>query len=215
MRIERQATQKTWDIFVRIFHWSLVIALYLAFYVYEGESRRHAYAGYAVIALISFRVLWGYVGTRHARFKDFIKGPSEAKAQAKSLAAGRPRHYLGHSPLAGYMIVALLVSAFWTAWSGVELLAAEGRGPFAEGHVPGPAFSVSATNAEAAFLPFGGGGRYWEHTHRRAARFTWDLAYIHVMAAIVLSALYRENLIKSMVTGRKKERDPKDDLSIG
>lgn len=103
------ARVKVWDIGVRLFHWSLVVLFAVAYVTGEMEGSAHAAAGYAVLALLLFRLAWGLVGTRHARFADFVYGPVATWRYAKALLARRPPHYLGHNPLGGWMVVALLL----------------------------------------------------------------------------------------------------------
>lgn len=100
-----------WDLPVRIFHWLLVASFAGAWLTAESESWRlvHVTLGYTMAALVAFRIAWGFAGTRHARFSDFVKGPSAVLAYAKSLAVRRPAHYVGHNPAGAVAIVALLV----------------------------------------------------------------------------------------------------------
>jgi cytochrome b len=94
---------KVWDIAVRVFHWSLVLCFAIA-YISEDIELIHIYAGYLVLGLISFRVLWGLIGTHHARFGNFIRSKQATLAYLKSLLTTRPQHYVGHNPAAGWMI---------------------------------------------------------------------------------------------------------------
>jgi len=78
---------KVWDIVVRLFHWSLVVAFIIAYISGEDEGAVHVYAGYIVIGLIAFRILWGYIGSTHARFKEFVYGPALRARNGKGLSA--------------------------------------------------------------------------------------------------------------------------------
>ena len=91
---------KVWDIGVRIFHWALVLFFTIA-YISEDIELIHAYAGYVVLGLILFRVLWGLVGTKYARFNNFIYGKKAVFVYLKSLFTKKPEHYTGHNPIAG------------------------------------------------------------------------------------------------------------------
>src|SRR5688572_16372716 len=101
---------KVWDIAVRVFHWSLVGAFALAWLTAEDESALHIYAGYTVAGLIVFRLLWGFIGGRYARFKAFLYSPGETLAYIRDSWNGKSRHYLSHNPLGALMVFALLLS---------------------------------------------------------------------------------------------------------
>lgn len=108
-----------WDPFVRAFHWSLVVAYLGAWLTAEELAGLHEQLGYFVLALIGLRLIWGLIGTRHARFSDFVRGPAATLSYLRSLAGGRPRHYLGHNPAGGWMVVLLLLTLVATAASGI------------------------------------------------------------------------------------------------
>jgi len=109
-----------WDWPVRIGHWMLVGAFALAWLTSESETWRlvHAFAGGAMAGVVLFRLSWGVVGTRHARFASFVRGPGAALAYVKGLMSGRPAHTAGHNPAGGLAIIALLVLTLLTAASG-------------------------------------------------------------------------------------------------
>jgi cytochrome b len=99
-----------WDLPVRIFHWLMVACFAGAWLTAESEAWRlmHVTLGYTMAGLVAFRIVWGLVGTRYARFADFVKGPSAVLAYVKSIFAGRPQHFTGHNPAGAVAIVALL-----------------------------------------------------------------------------------------------------------
>ncbi len=109
-----------WDWPVRIGHWLLVGAFALAWLTSESETWRlvHAYAGGAFVGIILFRLLWGVMGTRHARFGSFMRGPDAALGYLKGLLTGRAVHTVGHNPAGGWAIVALLTLGLLTGASG-------------------------------------------------------------------------------------------------
>jgi len=109
-----------WDWPVRIGHWLLVAAFLLAWLTRESETWRlvHAYAGGAMAGVVIFRLFWGVVGTRHARFTSFVRGPGAALAYLRTLVSGRPIHTTGHNPAGGLAILALLVLTLLAAASG-------------------------------------------------------------------------------------------------
>ena len=88
---------RVWDLLVRVFHWGLVLAFTTAYLSGDEESSVHIYSGYIVMGLIGFRVLWGLVGTRYARFSDFVYSPGTVIQYLKDLAAKKPKRYIGHA----------------------------------------------------------------------------------------------------------------------
>ena len=121
-----------WDPFVRVFHWSLVASFAIA-YLTEGDMLSvHVWAGYTIGILIVARILWGFVGTAHARFKDFIYDPASTFRYVRDLLLLRGNRYLGHSPGGGYMVVALLVFVAATVVTGLIVYGGDqGAGPLA------------------------------------------------------------------------------------
>lgn len=109
-----------WDIAVRGFHWLLALSFLGAFLTAESERLRdvHVALGYAMLGLVAFRLVWGLIGTRYARFRSFAFGPRDVAAYLKSLLAFRPRHYLGHNPAGSWAIYALLVLTVLAGASG-------------------------------------------------------------------------------------------------
>jgi len=206
--MNEQGRVKVWDPLVRLFHWSLVAAFALAYASGDDFEGLHVVAGYAVVGLIGFRVLWGFVGSRHARFTDFVAGPGEARSYARSLLAGRPRHYLGHNPLGGWMIVALLLVLAAVCWSGLEAYAEEGKGPLAAqaGVLVTPARADDDRDRarDGGSRRREGGDEFWEEVHEALSHLALALVVLHVLGALVASALHRENLVKAMVTGYKR-----------
>jgi cytochrome b len=163
-----------WDPLVRLFHWSLVIAFFTAFLV-EDPAQIHETAGYVVLGLIAFRLVWGLVGPRHARFGDFIRPPGAVIAYLRQLRRGRARRHLGHNPAGGAMIVLLLFAVTVTAGSGW----------------------LSVTDR------FWGVG-WVEELHEVAANLTVGLIIVHLAGVLISSTLHHENLVLAMITGRKR-----------
>lgn len=111
---------RVWDAPVRVFHWLLVLSFAGAFVTAESERWRlvHVTLGYTVAGLIAFRMVWGLVGTRHARFANFVRGPAAVLAYLRALLRGSPEHHLGHNPAGGWAIVALLLGCALLTASG-------------------------------------------------------------------------------------------------
>jgi cytochrome b len=109
-----------WDAPVRVFHWLMVASFATAYLSAETERWRllHVTAGYTMAGLVVFRLLWGFVGTRHARFSAFVRGPRAVTAYLKSLLARRPAHHVGHNPAGAVAIVLLLALTAVSAVSG-------------------------------------------------------------------------------------------------
>lgn len=110
---------RVWDPLVRLFHWGLVASFGIAYIVEDDWLWLHVNAGYVVLALLGFRLLWGRVGTRHARFSDFVRSPSTVANYPKQMVAFRAHRHLGHNPAGGAMVVALLLVLLATTLSGV------------------------------------------------------------------------------------------------
>lgn len=109
---------RVWDPLVRVFHWGLVAAFATAWLTADELQPVHEFAGYTVAGLVAFRLVWGLVGSRYARFAQFLKGPGETLAYLGDMTRGRERRYLGHNPAGAAMIVALLVTLAGTAFTG-------------------------------------------------------------------------------------------------
>jgi cytochrome b len=183
-------TVKVWDPLVRVFHWTLAVA-FAAAYLTEGEPAwLHVALGYLIVALVLVRTAWGFVGTRHARFTDFVRGPRSVARYLREELGGRAARYLGHNPAGAAMILALMLTVLLTALSGMALLAAEaGEGPLAGWLIAAPNHGL----AEAV-----------EEVHEILANGMLLLVLIHVLGVVVHSLRHRENLVRAMITGRKR-----------
>jgi cytochrome b len=178
-----------WDPAVRVFHWSLVIAFAIAFVTEDEWLSLHVQAGYTVLGLVTFRILWGFIGPAHARFSNFVMSPSQVVSYLKDTLRLRGRRYIGHNPAGGAMIVLLLLSLLVASFTGLALYGVENQaGPLA-GWFTGR-------------IPLGEEG--WEEVHEFAANFTLFLVLVHVAGVLIESFLHRENLVGAMFTGRKK-----------
>lgn len=178
-----------WDPYVRVFHWSLVFFFTLAFITEDDWLRLHSFAGYTLTGLIIFRVCWGLIGSRYARFSSFVFSPSSITAYLKSLLTTHPKHYLGHNPAGGAMILLMLLTLSLTAFTGMATLATEGLGPLA-------GTFISQWSEDLL-----------EESHEFFANSMLFLVFIHVAGVLVSSVLHRENLILAMLTGRKKNHE--------
>ncbi|MGL6111202.1 MAG: cytochrome b/b6 domain-containing protein [Rubrivivax sp.] len=119
-----------WDAPVRVFHWLMVASFAGAWLTAESERWRllHVSLGYTLAGLVAFRIVWGLVGTRHARFSNFVRGPAAVARQLRSMLRGRPEHHIGHNPAAALAILGLLglaVAVTATGWAGFNELGGE------------------------------------------------------------------------------------------
>ena len=178
-RNDRAATVRVWDIAVRLFHWSLVLTFTLAFLSADFSEKLHELSGYIIIGLIGFRLIWGFVGPRHARFGDFVKSPKTTLAYLRDIKAGRAKRYIGHNPAGGAMVVALLLAIATITATGFAM----------------------TTNA---FW----GVEWIEEVHEFAANSTVVLIALHVGGVILASREHDENLVKAMITGEKRPPSP-------
>jgi len=204
-RMEKE--NRIWDIFVRVFHWSLVIFFSVAYISGDDGSTIHVYSGYVVLGLISARVIWGLVGTKYARFSNFVCNKARVITYLKSLLTGKPEYYPGHNPAAGWMVIALIVSLFLTTLSGLQLYAVEqGLGPFANNFPEVQIISTAIADSNEHGDSGGFWSGFWEAIHEAFANFTLLLVLIHISGVLLSSLLHRENLIKAMITGNKREK---------
>jgi len=173
----RRAGIEVWDPFVRVFHWSLA-ALFLAAYVTGDDVRQtHIVLGYTIAVLIALRIVWGFVGPRHARFSDFVWSPRAVLAYLRDVALFRAPRYLGHNPAGGAMIVALLVMLVASSVTGYMM-------------------------TTDAFRD----AKWIEEVHEGFAIGTVGLIVFHLLGVLISSLGHGENLVKAMITGRKRRR---------
>lgn len=199
---------KVWDPLVRIFHWSLVVAFTLAYLSEDEWQSLHVWSGYTVAGLVALRLVWGFIGTEHARFSDFLFGPKTTLIYLKDLVTFRSKRYIGHSPAGAVMVFALLISLAATTLTGMQLYAVEeGRGPFAEIQMEdlNPISSALADEDEEDEGHEEGedSEEYWEELHEFFANLTLLLVFLHIGGVVLSSFVHGENLPRSMVTGKK------------
>lgn len=109
-----------WDIPTRLFHWSLVLCFVIAYLTSESERWQlwHVTAGYLFGALLLFRMIWGFLGTRYARFSNFVQRPKVVLAYLGSLLTRHPKHYVGHNPAGAWAILGMLGFGILTVLTG-------------------------------------------------------------------------------------------------
>lgn len=180
-------TVEVWDLPTRLFHWILVSLIIVQWWSAESTDGMsyHVWGGYGVLVLVLFRLIWGFVGSETARFGSFIHGPAAALGYIKRLLRGETPHYLGHNPMGGWSIVAMLVL----------LLVQAGTGLFANDDImtEGPLYPwVSKATSD------------WLTTvHRINFNLLLLVIAIHISAVLFYLLVKRENLIHPMLSGRK------------
>ena len=189
-------TVRVWDPLVRAFHWSLVAAFAIAWLSADEVQPVHEVAGYVVAGLIAFRLVWGMIGGRYARFSQFVKGPGSTLTYLRTMLRGAERRHIGHNPAGAAMIVALLLSLSGTALTG--WLSAD---PARVAMLPDmprivtPAWADDGREEEEETL---------EDLHEVLANLSLFLVALHVGGVLLSSLRHRENLVHAMVTGRKR-----------
>jgi cytochrome b len=176
-----------WDPFVRIFHWTVVAAFTIAYLIEDDPLIVHVWAGYVVGVLVVARIVWGFVGTPRARFADFIYAPATALRYVLDLLRFRGARYLGHSPGGGYMVIALLIFLAATVATGLVVYGGDQQA--------GPLAGMFTKEF----------GESFEEVHELIANITLALIFFHVSAVVLASFVHRENLVRAMVTGRKRK----------
>jgi cytochrome b len=180
---------RVWDVPVRAVHWIQValVAVSVATGFTGGNVLRwHRSSGYGLLALVSFRILWGFAGGRHARFSAFLRGPRAVVAFARDTVAGRPVVQAGHNPLAGWMVVVLLATLLVQATTGL----------FSNDDIAfeGPLAGRIAKEASDRLTDLHGAG----------ARVLLGLVALHLAAVLFHLFVERRNLVVPMLTGRMR-----------
>ncbi|WP_456621499.1 cytochrome b/b6 domain-containing protein [Bradyrhizobium sp. P5_C12] len=170
-------TVEVWDLPLRLWHWALAISVLAAWFTPTVYNGLHRIVGYAVIGLLAFRLVWGFWGSRYSRFRMVGVRLRAAPHYVWNLRRGMTGRYIGLNPAGTVMLVALLLSLAVSAITG--------------------AMSVTVT-----FF-----GVWWiEDTHAFASDAVIVLVVLHVVGVVLMGMLQRENLIRAMITGRKRIR---------
>ena len=180
-------TVNVWDLPTRLFHWTLVVLMIIQWWTAESSDTMdwHLWGGYIVLTLVLFRLIWGFMGSDTARFSDFLRGPGAALAYVKALVRGETPLYLGHNPMGGWSIVALLTL----------LLIQAGTGLFANDDIliEGPLYGWVSKSASD-----------WLTTvHKLNFNLLLLVIAVHISAVLFYLLVKRENLIHPMLSGRK------------
>jgi cytochrome b len=163
-----------WDPLVRAAHWLLVVSVSVAWLTRHASGKWHEWLGYTVLGIVCVRVLWGFFGSRHARFSDFVSGPRKTLYYARRLLQGREERHIGHNPLGAWMIVAFIFT------------------------ITGVCVSGWLYTTDRFW------GIEWVETlHRTASNALWVLVLLHVAGVVYTSLRHRENLVGAMLHGKK------------
>ena len=172
-----------------MFHWSLTGFFIIAYVLGNEWPALHSHAGYTILLLVMFRLIWGFWGTEYARFAQFVPIIFTLKTYIIQLLRGKSEHFMGHNPAGSAMTVALLTSLVITGISGTMLFAMEGQGPLA--------------NTPVALW----NDRWTVDIHHLFSDLTLGLICVHVIGVLMTIILKRENLILAMITGKKSRED--------
>ncbi len=175
------AMARVWDPVVRLFHWSLVAGFALAWFTPTRSESIHVWAGYAAAGLIGLRLIWGFIGTRHARFASFVKRPATVLAYLRAILRGTEARHLGHNPAGGAMILALMATMLGTAFTGWLM-----------------------------FTDTWYGDDRMVALHSLFAHGVLGLVLLHLAGVGLASLRHHENLPRAMLTGRKRPAGPGD-----
>jgi cytochrome b len=179
---------RVWDLPVRLMHWGLVIALGVCWWSgVSNELQYHLYSGYAALWIILMRVYWGLVGSDTARFVNFVRGPGKVLEYARKLHLREASHSHGHNPLGAISVVLLLGLTLVVVCLGLFAVDVDGL-------YSGP-MSVYVTFKE---------GRHLARLHYRWFTYLEWLVVLHLVAVGFYLAYKRENLIRAMITGKRR-----------
>jgi cytochrome b len=171
---------RVWDPFLRLCHWSLVLAVAAAWLTRHGAGFWHEWVGYAAGAVVVARLAWGFAGPASARFAAFLRSPGDTLRYAWLVLRRKEPRYVGHNPLGGWMSVALLAAAAFTAATGLLY------------------------TTERYW-----GEQWLEELHGASAEALLGLAAIHLFGVAYTSLRHGENLAAAMLHGRKRPEPPR------
>ncbi len=179
-----------WDLFIRVFHWSLVLSFTLAYLSAEyGLDEIHEWLGYFVVVLVVSRIVWGFIGSKYARFSSFIFDiPTYIKNFKAIVTNNHETHYVGHNPLGGAMVFAILFGLIGLVTSGLILLGWS--------EYTGPVWALGIPVSEAL-------GDLAKDVHYMLPVLMLFLIGAHILGVIVAIKQHGENLVHSMFNGYK------------
>lgn len=183
-----QKQRQVWDLPLRLFHWTLVAAFVGAYVTNRmgvNYFKYHVWFGYTVIVLVVFRIVWGVVGTHHARFANFVRGPLTSLRYTWKFLRGVEQPHAGHNPLGAWMVLLLLGALFVQAFTGL----------FGDDQIMnlGPLYGYVSAETSSIFTSL----------HRQLFYWIAGAAAVHVLAVVAHLVFKKDNLALAMITGRK------------
>ncbi|MGV8831735.1 MAG: cytochrome b/b6 domain-containing protein [Devosia sp.] len=180
-RIPHANTVRVWDPLVRLFHWALVLSVATAWFSARPWEALHYWAGLAAAFLIAFRLIWGLAGSHYARFSQFVRSPRTVLGYLRAILTGSEGRYIGHNPAGGSMVIALLITLAATATTGWLMTT----------------------------------DQFWgdplmQKAHELIAHLLLVLVGLHLAGVALASFRHHENLVRAMITGRKRQGSPDD-----
>jgi cytochrome b len=169
------ASRHVWDLFVRIFHWTLVVCVLMNSFVLDDGETVHQWAGYLASALVLARVVWGFVGSRHARFTDFFPTPGRIVRHVRGMFSGHAEFHWGHNPLGALMMMALM----------------------------GMVLALGVTGWMQGLDAYWG-EEWLQDLHEVIGDALIILVGLHAASALIMGRIERTRLLKAMVTGVKE-----------
>jgi cytochrome b len=173
--------QPVWDIAVRCLHWLLVASVAAAWITSSRPGAAHEYVGYCAAATLALRLVWGFAGGRYARFAQFVRPPAQTLKYLREVIKARAPRHIGHNPLGGWMVLALLACLVFVTATGW----------------------IATTDAFWGYA--------WPvRIHVAIAWLLVALIVLHVTGVVLASLQHRENLVGAMITGEKDRAGPGD-----
>jgi cytochrome b len=188
-----------WDLPTRLFHWTLMVLILISFVSGEigGNAMTwHAYSGYMILSLLLFRLIWGVIGSPSARFASFVRGPATAWQYVRRPMAPNQPSLLGHNPLGGWSVIAMLLALMIQAISGL----------FATDDIATQGPLYASVSDETS--------RWLTAVHLFNHGVIIALVSLHVLAIIFYLLFKRQNLILPMITGRKPWKEPLEPQAV-
>ena len=177
-----------WDVPTRLFHWLFALSFVVAWITGDSDTYRdlHVFMGYLMLGLLGFRLAWGLLGSRYARFRSFLFGPGKALQYLVSSLTRAAPHYVGHNPAGAWAVYLMLVLGLLVGISGILVLGGEEQQGIASG------------------IMLYAGGEALKELHVVLASVMLALVIVHLAGVAAESWLHRENLTKAMFNGRKQ-----------